>query len=807
MTRLGIVRSGLIAAALCLSGALSIAGGNDWTGLGLFAGPNAKTGWVAPDGSVIKAVPGLYGDDAGLQMKVTFKKDTDRVYRDVPVSLDLSSYTEFSLAIRITNPSAVSRCSLYFKSGSGWFGGWFSVSGSEWQTIILSRSAFSPEGTPVGWNAISGVRLAVWKAEPRPTRVDIAALRGRSSPISILRNSAGIKKMPAEETVINRAADRLRLWFEAYRLHASVIDDEELAANGAPPGCRMMILPYNPELPATTQAALERFTLRGGKLIVMYALTPEMAPLLGLTGKQWMAAAPPDIFSAIRLNTGSADGLPPSVRQDSWNANIPQPKTATVLGTWQNAAGVDSGLPAITLGGSGIFIGHLLTNVDREQKMTLLLALTAKLLPDLTPMLSRQMYDQAEQLFEFENWAQTSAFIETTASRNGQTVRLARRLKDIETLREKNAGAVNTDPFGTAVTRAGELRHLIRQTYFESVKPKTPSTTLRGAWCHNAAGPAGQDWASAVSQLKRSGFNTLFANHQWAGVAYYPSEILPVSRLVTTQGDLLQQCLDACRKEGISLHLWSVLWVLDNAPDECVADMEKSGRLIKDRNGKTVRWLCPANPLNIDLAVNAAVEVVRKYAVDGFHLDYIRYPDGDSCYCTNCATRFRKATGRASARWPQDVISGADHAAFTAWRRDQITVTVSRIRQALKAVRPSIQVSAAVWGNWPGVRDSIGQDWAAWCRNGLLDFVCPMNYVPSAAEAVKLFTGQLSAIPRGFPIYPGISPTSCNLPPEETVRQVDALREAGAKGFVLFELDHDLLSSHLPALRAGATSR
>jgi hypothetical protein len=36
------------------------------------------------------------------------------------------------------------------------------------------------------------------------------------------------------------------------------------------------------------------------------------------------------------------------------------------------------------------------------------------------------------------------------------------------------------------------------------------------------------------------------------------------------------------------------------------------------------------------------------------------------------------------------------------------------------------------------------------------------------------------------------------------VHQVDLVRGEGAKGFVLFELDRDLLEVHLPALRAGA---
>ena len=762
--------------------------------------------WRAPDGSIIKAQPRLHGEKAGLRMDVPLSRTAERFYRDTTMNLDLSAFTEFSLAIRITNPDAISRCSLYFKSGNGWYGGWFTAGSAPWQTVTLARSAFSAEENPAGWNRIEGIRIAFWKAKDQDTRVDIAALRGRSSPVFILRNSSAIKSTPDEKPIIERAVERIQLWIEGCGLHAAVVDDEGLAQGGPPPGCRLMILPYNPIVPPATLRALQAFTGSGGKLIVFYALPDELAPLLGLAGKQWMKAEPPDALAAIRIGTSTISGLPPSIRQDSWNANIPEPKSARVLGTWVNGTGTDSGLPAITLGGSGVFVGHVLTNVDREHKMQMLLALSGALVPELVPLFAGHLRDQAGRLFGLADWPQTRAFIAQTAGKHGKRRETARLLQAID---KRIDGSLNDDgkvSFDDTCRNAETLRTQIRQAYFEAVGSVPGARELRGIWCHNAAGVLGQPWDTTVRRIKLAGFNTLFANHQWAGSAYYPSEVLPVSPLVNARGDLLQQCIDACHREGIALHLWSVCWVLENAPADFVTAMDKAGRLMKDRSGKTVKWLCPANPLNMDLAVAAAVEAVRNYDVDGFHLDYIRYPDDDSCYCSNCASRFRKESGKAVANWPRDVISGPDREAFLAWRRDQITATVSRIRREVKAVRPTVQVSAAVWAGWPGVRDSIGQDWVSWCHDGLLDFVCPMNYVTSAAEAVSLFTGQLRAVGTSVPIYPGIAPTTHNLAPEETVRQVDSLRASGAKGFVLFDLDPDLQNTHLPALHAGATA-
>lgn len=800
------IRGGILATLLlCGTTPTPLQAAGAWTPLGLFEGRNADLEWKAPDGSAIRPQPDLYNGQAGLRMKVPMPRVADRFYRDAALSLDLAAFTEFSLAIRISNPEAVARCSLYFKSGGGWYGGWFTAGSTQWQTVTLARGAFSAEGTPAGWNRIEGVRLAFWKAGDADTRVEIADLRGRSSPIAILNNSSAGNSMPAEKPVIDRAVERLRLWFEGCGLHAGVMDDDDLTGNGPPPGTRLMILPFNPDLTPTTVKVLQAFVAKGGKLIVAYALPPELAPLLGLGGKRWMKADPPDLFSAIHFNTNAPGGLPPAVGQGSWNANIPEPLSARIVGTWAGATGTGPGLAAVTIGDGGVFIGHVLTNVDRDRKMQMLLALSVALAPDLAPLLAGQLRDQASRLFGLADWTQTRDFIAQTAARHGRRRAAETALPAIDKALA-NAQQGGNAEFGDRYAESESLRRLVRQAYFEAVGPVPEARELRGAWCHHAAGVPGQPWAATVRQFKHAGLNTLFANHQWAGVAYYPSKVLPVSPLVAAQGDLLRQCLDACRGEGVALHLWSVLWVLENAPEAFVGEMDKAGRLMKDRYGKTVKWLCPANPLNLELAVNAAVEAVRQYEVDGFHLDYIRYPDGDSCYCGVCASRFRKDTGRAAVQWPADVVTGPDREAFQAWRRQQITAAVGRIRREVKAARPSVLVSAAVWAGWPGVRDSIGQDWVSWCRDGLLDFVCPMNYVTTAAEAVSLFNSQRSAVGPSVPLYPGIAPTSCNLPPEETVRQVDSLRQAGAKGFVLFELDQDLQDMHLPALRAGATS-
>ncbi|HOG52096.1 MAG TPA: hypothetical protein PKY10_16025, partial [Lentisphaeria bacterium] len=111
-----------------------------------------------------------------------------------------------------------------------------------------------------------------------------------------------------------------------------------------------------------------------------------------------------------------------------------------------------------------------------------------------------------------------------------------------------------------------------------------------------------------------------------------------------------------------------------------------------------------------------------------------------------------------------------------------------------------LAVSAAVYHDWQSARTGVGQDWAPWCRNGIIDFVCPMNYRPSSA----LFAGdlqrqrqQLGSVNR---LVPGIGVSSQRLSAEELARQIAVARQAQVPGFMLFELGPREVLDVLPRL-------
>jgi uncharacterized lipoprotein YddW (UPF0748 family) len=128
------------------------------------------------------------------------------------------------------------------------------------------------------------------------------------------------------------------------------------------------------------------------------------------------------------------------------------------------------------------------------------------------------------------------------------------------------------------------------------------------------------------------------------------------------------------------------------------------------------------------------------------------------------------------------------------------------VHRAVKAARPQTQVSAAVFGNWLSARDSIGQDWVDWCRKGYLDFVCPMNYVPSDSAFRAAVRRQLTWL-RGTSaqLYPGIGLSAEDLSAVELVEQIRRSRELRTGGFVVFEYDEAEANTVLPKLAMGLT--
>jgi len=145
-----------------------------------------------------------------------------------------------------------------------------------------------------------------------------------------------------------------------------------------------------------------------------------------------------------------------------------------------------------------------------------------------------------------------------------------------------------------------------------------------------------------------------------------------------------------------------------------------------DANGRSLDteyyWLSPGNPAVRQHLVNVADELLAKYAVDGLHLDRVRYAGDGYSHDT--------ASVAAYNALPQPRPSWGD------WQRKNVTDTVGALYDVLKLRRPNTVLSASVWGIYkalPGCSTSQGyvdyyQDSIGWMKAGKIDALTPMIY-------------------------------------------------------------------------------
>jgi uncharacterized lipoprotein YddW (UPF0748 family) len=362
--------------------------------------------------------------------------------------------------------------------------------------------------------------------------------------------------------------------------------------------------------------------------------------------------------------------------------------------------------------------------------------------------------------------------------------------------------------YAEAFERAAAERDQRMEAFYRKQKPLKGE--FRAFWCHRAAGVEGMEWDEAIRRLAANGFNAILPNMLWGGAAFYPSEVLPVAVDANQQGDQVAACLTACRKYGVAMHVWKVNWNLGRyGPVEFRERMRKESRLQVSSRGVEEPWLCPSHPENQKLEIASMVELARKYEVDGIHFDYIRYPDGDHCFCAGCRERFARAAGVTIADWPRDVMGDGPHRQpWLDWRRANITAVVKAVSEQARAVRPRVKISAAVFRNWTMDRDGVGQDWKLWCERGYLDFVCPMDYTESDAQfdtwvpTQKQWAGKV-------PVYPGIgaSASSSLLGADRVIGQIQIARRYKTGGFVVFNYGAREAAELLPKLGLGITRR
>jgi hypothetical protein len=263
--------------------------------------------------------------------------------------------------------------------------------------------------------------------------------------------------------------------------------------------------------------------------------------------------------------------------------------------------------------------------------------------------------------------------------------------------------------------------------------------------------------------------------------------------------------LKACRENGIELHVWRVNWN-PSGNRERVEQIQAEGINAVAKDGTPGAWLCASWPQNRQHEIDTMLEIVENYDVDGIHFDYIRYHNSNYCYCDHCRQVFEERIGRKLENWPEDVLEGDLRDEYLAFRREQINVVVREVSERAHKMKPGIKVSAAVFGDWPNSRISIGQDAKLWVDEGWLDFVCPMDYTNNTDYLRQLTEAQVKAVGGQCPLYIGIGAWR-HESVATLVDQIQSARSLGADGVVLFAYESGKTQEFISAIGEGMTRK
>ncbi|MGE0454360.1 MAG: glycoside hydrolase family 10 protein [Vicinamibacteria bacterium] len=355
---------------------------------------------------------------------------------------------------------------------------------------------------------------------------------------------------------------------------------------------------------------------------------------------------------------------------------------------------------------------------------------------------------------------------------------------------------------------------------------------LRGLWVVRTALVSPEAVDRVVDQAAAAGFNALLVQVRGRGDAFYQSSLVPRSATLSRQPpsfDPLARLLARARDKDLAVHAWvNVLlvagfqgplpaghvlrrhpeWLMVpkaaaasalREPASVVELVRQASRSDADVEGFYLSPGAPGVPEHLEAVVR---ELLRGYAFDGLHYDFVRYPNKDFDYSLAMLQAFR---ARRNGRDPLATAleANGDYAQF---RRELLTDLVARLSGAARAERPGLVISAAVVPDEATALQVKFQSWPSWSARGLLDALVPMAYSPDA----RIYREQVERardLVGGARVWAGVP--AYRLPLEGIVRRIETARELGAGGVVVFS--HESLGPEdLPRLRSlvfGADSR
>ena len=266
--------------------------------------------------------------------------------------------------------------------------------------------------------------------------------------------------------------------------------------------------------------------------------------------------------------------------------------------------------------------------------------------------------------------------------------------------------------------------------------------------------------------------------------------------------DPLEFAVTEAHRRGLELHAWFNPYRARHPSARSAVSANHISRMhpeLVKRYGSML-WMDPGEPAIREQTINVVLDVVRRYDIDGVHIDdyfypykekdsrrrIIEFPDGPSW------RKYQRADGR---------LNRDD------WRRANVDSLIHQVYVRIKAAKPWVKFGISPFGTWrPGNPPGIGGfdsyaelygDSRKWVLNGWGDYFTPQLYWPTTRDDLSyavLLQWWVEQNARGRHIWPGnyldkVTGTSTGWPAQEMLDQVSITRgQRGATGNVYFSM-------------------
>ncbi len=353
--------------------------------------------------------------------------------------------------------------------------------------------------------------------------------------------------------------------------------------------------------------------------------------------------------------------------------------------------------------------------------------------------------------------------------------------------------------------------------------PPAPKSEFRAVWVatvDNIDWPSKRGMATEegkaellkiLDKCKELNLNAVIFQVRPSTDALYNSKIEPWSEYLTGQQgkapepywDPLAFAVEEAHKRGLELHCWfNPYRSLHPAQKGPVAanHISKTNPSVVKQYGRYL-WMDPSEPAVQRRSLEVMIDVVKRYDVDGVHIDDYFYPykekgpDGNLLDFPDdeSFSRYRRSGGK---------LDRGD------WRRKGVDDFIERLYSQIKKTKKHVKFGISPFGIYrPGVPEGIkaGVDQYAdlyadalkWYQKGWCDYYTPQLYwpikqTPQAYPVLLKWWAENN--PAGRHFWPGnytsrTNPTGGNWPSQEVVDQINLTRgQKGSTGNVHFSM-------------------